>query len=36
VRTLPEIKALLGEAGLALSKVHATSSALAVIEAVHA
>ena len=35
-RTLPEIKALLGEAGLALSKVHATSSALAVIEAVPA
>ena len=33
-RTLPEIKALLGEAGLALSKVHATSSGLSVIEAV--
>jgi hypothetical protein len=35
-RTLPEIKALLGEAGLALSKVTSTSSGPSVIEAVPA
>ena len=36
VRTLSEFKRVLAEASLALSKVHATSSGLSVIEAVPA
>jgi hypothetical protein len=35
-RTLQEFEALLAEAGLALSKVHASSSELSVIEAMRA